>query len=114
MTCPHHETTLLWLYGEADPSHAAHVADCPACADVAAMHADVASIVASVAPALAPRPARRRWPVAVAAAALTALAAGWLLATPPHPTPEVPDDLDVRLDLIQARVDDLALDDALL
>jgi hypothetical protein len=112
MSCPHHETTLLWLYGEADPAHAAHVAACPDCADVAAMHADVAVIVQAVAPALIPRRTRPRWPAVAAAAAAAAVAAGWLLASPAPVVFE--DDLDVRLDLIQARVDELALDDALL
>lgn len=41
-TCPHAQTTtILWLYGEADAGHAAHVADCSACTAVADQHLDV-------------------------------------------------------------------------
>ncbi|TVQ90286.1 MAG: hypothetical protein EA397_13085 [Deltaproteobacteria bacterium] len=45
--CHHAETTtLLWLYGEIDDQHAAHVASCPDCSEVARLHADVLSLAA--------------------------------------------------------------------
>ena len=39
MKCPHAETTtLLWLYGEGDESHALHVSACAECQAVLEMH----------------------------------------------------------------------------
>lgn len=103
--CEHAETTtLLWLYGEADDSHAAHVASCQECSEIARMHADVVPIAAPVlrqadsasAQTLAPEPAARRGPsplwglagLAVAAALLIGLGLTWIgVAEEPSPAP---------------------------
>lgn len=115
--CPHAETTtLLWLYGELDDeAHAAHVAACPACREVASLHADVLSAVGPVAPALAAAPtrARRAWWFAPAVLALAAAVLLALLRAPaaPVPSPEPPpelaleDDLDQALDALASEVD---------
>lgn len=92
MTCEHAETTtLLWLYGEADEAHAAHVAGCAECTAVADLHVDVMARVLPVAPAIAaeastPASGRRRWPAWVAGG-LALAAAALLVARLVTPTP---------------------------
>ena len=42
MSCPHAQTTtILWIYGEADDAHAAHVAGCEICQQVLKEHEQV-------------------------------------------------------------------------
>lgn len=129
MSCPHATTTTLaWLYGEGDEAHAAHVASCPECEAVVATHADVL-VTVGARPVPAPAPvAWRRW--ALAAAVLLAVGAGgWAVgmrapSSPPDAAPTRPDndataalgpdDLDQRLDRLQADVALLSLDADLL
>ncbi len=123
MSCPHATTTtLLWLYGESEESHAEHVAGCAVCQAVAAEHADVMSAMAGlshldlsdeVAARTGPRPVNRtrsaRWVVGVTLAAAVGL---WLLRTPEPEPADVPIDLAVFAaledDPLEERFDDLA------
>ena len=115
MSCEHaSETTLLWLYGEADDAHALHVAGCPDCQEVLREHEAVASALgpALAATASAP-PASSRSRVWVGV--LVALAAGLLvwLAVPEPPEPVVvaapsADPLDVALDDLDLELDRLS------
>lgn len=122
MSCPHESDTLLWLYGEGDESHAMHVSTCEHCTALADEHLDVLGAVAPVAQALPtaeslPSPANRSWwPVAVVAAA--ALLVSLSVQRPPAPAePQQPppmmalhDDLDLRLDALEAEFDVASLD----
>jgi hypothetical protein len=134
-TCEQRDATLLWLYGEGDESHAAHVAQCTACQQLADEHLDVLGAIAPVASALTvpapvavaepvPVPANdRRWWFAAAAAAAVVLAVlGRPTAAPVEvdvsPTPvdrlvaavDPLDDLDLRLDALDAELTDISLD----
>lgn len=76
MSCPHSETrTLLWLYGEGDDAHAAHIASCEACQEVVALHEGVVSATAPIAPALRRTPPKRWTRPAVYGSLLLAAAA---------------------------------------
>ncbi|MEN0066610.1 MAG: hypothetical protein AAGA48_31040 [Myxococcota bacterium] len=124
MSCPHATTTtLLWLYGEADASHDAHVASCAECQAVAADHADVMSAMAEVShldlcedPPAAPRPVNRGWSVrAVSLTAVALAAAAGVLLMNRGPAPEPGADLATQElsalalgdDLLDERFDDL-------
>jgi len=115
MSCPHATTTtLLWLYGEGDEDHLDHVAECAECQLVVAEHAEVASALGPVLPALAtppPVPTGRTW--WLAPIGVVALAAATLLAVRALPPP-VPStaDTDVAVVAPSAVLDD-DLDEAL-
>lgn len=132
MSCPHATTTtLLWLYGEADESHAEHVAGCAVCRAVVAEHADVMSAMAEVShldlrpsneASTLPRPAHRpMWHLALGAVVGGAMAAAVALTVRPAPTEQPPverptivlggdDGLDDRFDALAWELGDLQAD----
>lgn len=103
MTCEHETTTLLWLYGEADDGHEAHIASCASCRALVAEHADVASALGPSLGALAdggppraqPAPARRdrAW-LGAGIVALAAAVLAWVAVTDPSGPPEVAETVD--------------------
>jgi hypothetical protein len=124
--CPHEPTTVAYAYGEAPEDHALHVASCPACAEVLALHEAVAGSVPLSALATAPTARRRRrWPRVLLGAALAAAAAAVglaLLPDPPAPAPApapglgswgptgAPEPLDAALDDIDLELASLELE----
>jgi hypothetical protein len=131
MTCPHAETTTVaWLYGEGDEGHAAHVASCPDCEAVSALHAEVVCLTSPVLPALrsgevpVAAPASPSWarPLLLLAAAATLVVVPlvrWQSPPEPPPTtpalatralPDEPELLDLRLERLEDQVLDLSLD----
>lgn len=119
MSCPHATTTtMLWLYGEGEESHAEHVAGCEACQEVAREHADVMSAMSGVShldlqvTQASSRPANRVWPIGIGGAAVLAAAAALATITAPDPAPEVVAEVGEPVDLsVFAALDDDPLDD---
>ncbi len=139
MSCPHATTTTIaWMYGEGPESHDLHVAECDDCAAVLDEHVDVLSAVGDDLPALRQhgavdqeftRPSPVRWVASAAlltAAAAVALFAVWPtqqvtpapaaspvplaeLASAPLPEALFEDDLDRRIDDLDADLDYLSL-----
>ena len=126
MTCPRNEQAIAYLFDEAEPGFAEHLAGCVACqealADAAeAVHAsadgfhppDVATT--EKLPDVVERTPPPNWPVAVAL--LLGLAAAVMVAIRPFEAPVAvePDvsweePLDLELDALSAELDDLELD----
>lgn len=82
MDCPHSETTLAWMYGEADDGHLAHVGTCTSCQALLEEHEAVLALAAGSLPANS-APASRRIPwAALALAAVVLLSLGIWAAVP--------------------------------
>lgn len=103
MSCAYQDQTLLWLYGEADDSHLAHLATCGHCQALVAEHEQVLGALAEARPV----PVQRRWtPWVVSGIALAAAVAMSLLVNQPSDFDPVERaeltahaDLDLDLDL---------------
>jgi hypothetical protein len=92
MSCPQANThTLLWLYGEGEPSHDAHIASCDHCQAVVATHEAVQFCVSESqgVTVTQERPANtslKRW-VLGAGFLLAAGALAWVAVTPAPQSP---------------------------